>query len=112
MFTSSEVTQQSPTPGSRAYGPRRPRRSTLQFLPQRRAWHSGLSGWTAQHRQTRSSFPPTAGLLDQGQHVLRYKLRAETPGQFHALPAKGFAMYAPEVKAISDEMRLRIKDKE
>jgi len=50
------------------------------------------------------------GMLEQGQHVLRYKLRAETPGHFHALPAKGFAMYAPEVKAISDEMRLRIKE--
>jgi uncharacterized protein YfaS (alpha-2-macroglobulin family) len=50
------------------------------------------------------------GLLEQGQHVLRYKLRAETPGHFHALPTKGFAMYAPEVKAISDEMRLRIKE--
>jgi uncharacterized protein YfaS (alpha-2-macroglobulin family) len=49
------------------------------------------------------------GLLEQGQHVLRYKLRAETPGRFHALPARGFAMYAPEVKAISDEMRLRIQ---
>jgi hypothetical protein len=50
------------------------------------------------------------GLLEQGQHVLRYKLRAETPGHFHALPTKGFAMYAPEVKGISDEMRLRIKE--
>ncbi|MDB6059647.1 MAG: alpha-2-macroglobulin domain protein, partial [Verrucomicrobiales bacterium] len=50
------------------------------------------------------------GLLEQGQHILRYKLRAETPGQFHALPTKGFAMYAPEIKAISDEMRLKIKE--
>jgi uncharacterized protein YfaS (alpha-2-macroglobulin family) len=50
------------------------------------------------------------GLLEQGEHILRYKLRAETPGQFHALPTKGFAMYAPEIKAISDEMRLRIKE--
>ena len=50
------------------------------------------------------------GLLEQGEHILRYKLRAETPGLFHALPTKGFAMYAPEVKAISDEMRLRIKE--
>ena len=48
------------------------------------------------------------GLLEQGQHVLRYKLRAETPGKFHALPTTGFAMYAPEVRAISDEMRLGI----
>jgi uncharacterized protein YfaS (alpha-2-macroglobulin family) len=50
------------------------------------------------------------GLLEQGEHILRYKLRAETPGLFHALPTKGFVMYAPEVKAISDEMRLRIKE--
>ena len=50
------------------------------------------------------------GLLARGEHVLRYKLRAETPGEFHALPTKGFAMYAPEVKAISDEMRLRVSD--
>jgi len=51
------------------------------------------------------------GLLEQGEHILRYKLRAETPGTFHALPTSGFAMYAPEVKAISDEMRLKIKDR-
>ncbi|MGZ5567609.1 MAG: alpha-2-macroglobulin family protein, partial [Limisphaerales bacterium] len=50
------------------------------------------------------------GLLEQGEHILRYKLRAENPGHFHALPTKAFAMYAPEIKAISDEMRLKIKD--
>lgn len=50
------------------------------------------------------------GLLEQGEHVLRYKLRAETPGKFHALPTTGFAMYAPEVRAISDEMRLGVDD--
>jgi alpha-2-macroglobulin len=51
------------------------------------------------------------GLLEQGDHILRYKLRAETPGTFHALPTSGYAMYAPEVRAISDEMRLKIEDK-
>jgi uncharacterized protein YfaS (alpha-2-macroglobulin family) len=49
-------------------------------------------------------------LLEQGDHILRYKLRAETPGTFHALPTSGYAMYAPEVRAISDEMRLKIND--
>lgn len=48
--------------------------------------------------------------LEQGKHVLRYKMRAETPGKFHVLPTRGFAMYAPEVKGISDEMRLGIGD--
>jgi uncharacterized protein YfaS (alpha-2-macroglobulin family) len=51
------------------------------------------------------------GLLEQGDHILRYKLRAETPGTFHALPTSGYAMYAPEVRAISDEMRLKIDDR-
>jgi uncharacterized protein YfaS (alpha-2-macroglobulin family) len=50
------------------------------------------------------------GLLEQGHHLLRYKLRAETPGRFHALPTAASAMYAPEVRAISDEMRLTIKE--
>ena len=51
------------------------------------------------------------GLLEHGDHILRYKLRAETPGKFHALPTQGSAMYAPEVRAISDEMRLQVRDK-
>jgi len=48
--------------------------------------------------------------LDKGTHVLRYKLRAETPGRFHVLPARGFAMYAPEIRAQSEELRLRVTD--
>jgi len=51
------------------------------------------------------------GLLEQGEHILRYKLRAETPGLFHALPTSASAMYAPEIRAISDEMRLGIEEK-
>jgi uncharacterized protein YfaS (alpha-2-macroglobulin family) len=50
------------------------------------------------------------GLLEQGEHILRYKMRAETPGHFHALPTSGFAMYAPEVRGISDEMRLKVTE--
>ncbi len=48
--------------------------------------------------------------LPQGRRVLRYRVRAEVPGQFHALPTNGYAMYAPEVRAISDEMRVGVKD--
>jgi hypothetical protein len=51
-----------------------------------------------------------AGYLPKGMHVLRYKLRAETPGRFHALPARGFAMYAPEIYAQSDEVRLSVRE--
>jgi uncharacterized protein YfaS (alpha-2-macroglobulin family) len=48
--------------------------------------------------------------LPQGRRVLRYRVRAEVPGTFHALPTNGYAMYAPEVRAISDEMRVSVKD--
>ena len=39
-----------------------------------------------------------------------YRMRAEIPGFFSALPTKASAMYAPELKANSDEIRLRIED--
>lgn len=48
--------------------------------------------------------------LPQGTRVLRYRLRAEIPGKFHALPTNGYAMYAPEVRAISDEQRIGVRD--
>ena len=32
------------------------------------------------------------------------------PGKFSALPARGSAMYAPELKANSDEMKVGITD--
>ncbi|MBE7464180.1 MAG: tetratricopeptide repeat protein [Planctomycetes bacterium] len=48
--------------------------------------------------------------LPKGEHTLKYKLRAEIPGTFHALPTSVQTMYSPDVRAISDEMRLGIKD--
>ncbi len=46
--------------------------------------------------------------LPRGKHSLTYRLRAEIPGVFSALPAMADAMYAPELRANSDEMRLEI----
>jgi uncharacterized protein YfaS (alpha-2-macroglobulin family) len=48
--------------------------------------------------------------LARGTHSVSYRLRAEIPGRFSALPAKGSAMYAPELKANSDEIKLQIED--
>ena len=48
--------------------------------------------------------------LARGTHSVSYRLRAEVPGQFSALPTKAFAMYAPELRANSDELKLRIAD--
>ena len=48
--------------------------------------------------------------LARGKHSLSYRLRAEIPGRFSALPTRASAMYAPELKANSGEMKLRVKD--
>jgi uncharacterized protein YfaS (alpha-2-macroglobulin family) len=48
--------------------------------------------------------------LPRGRHSLRYRMRAEIPGKFSALPTLGAGMYAPELKANSDEMKLRIEE--
>ncbi|HZU36873.1 MAG TPA: hypothetical protein VFA18_13220, partial [Gemmataceae bacterium] len=48
--------------------------------------------------------------LARGKHTLRYRLRAEIPGRYSALPTRAYAMYAPELKGNSDEMKLAIND--
>jgi hypothetical protein len=47
--------------------------------------------------------------LPVGLWELRYTLRAETPGSFHALPALGQAMYVPEIRGNSVETRVEVK---
>jgi uncharacterized protein YfaS (alpha-2-macroglobulin family) len=49
--------------------------------------------------------------LSRGKHSVSYRVRAEIPGQFSALPTRAYAMYAPELKANADEMKLRIGEK-
>jgi len=41
---------------------------------------------------------------------MRYELRAETPGKFHALPVLGQAMYVPEIRCNSNELRVEVLD--
>ncbi len=48
--------------------------------------------------------------ITQGKLKMTYRLRAEIPGKFSAMPTKAFAMYAPEIKANSDEMKIVIHD--
>ena len=48
--------------------------------------------------------------LARGTHSIAYRMRAEIPGQFAALPTKASAMYAPELKGNSDEIKLKIED--
>jgi uncharacterized protein YfaS (alpha-2-macroglobulin family) len=46
--------------------------------------------------------------LPRGTHTLRYQLRAEAPGIYKALPAVAEAMYAPELRGNSEDIRLEI----
>jgi uncharacterized protein YfaS (alpha-2-macroglobulin family) len=48
--------------------------------------------------------------LARGTHSVSYRMKAEIPGKFSALPTRGSAMYAPELKANSDEIKLKVED--
>jgi hypothetical protein len=49
--------------------------------------------------------------LPEGVWEIRYDLRAEVPGRFHALPLIGYAMYVPEIRANDAEVRIDVQDK-
>jgi hypothetical protein len=49
--------------------------------------------------------------LPQGIWEVRYTLRAEVPGSFHALPLLAQAMYVPEVHANGEEVRIEVTGK-
>jgi uncharacterized protein YfaS (alpha-2-macroglobulin family) len=50
--------------------------------------------------------------LPRGKHSFSYRLRAEIPGKFSALPTQAEALYAPELKANADELKLQIRDQD
>jgi uncharacterized protein YfaS (alpha-2-macroglobulin family) len=51
-----------------------------------------------------------ARTLARGKHSISYRMHAETPGKFSALPTRAAAMYAPELKANSDELKIGVTD--
>jgi uncharacterized protein YfaS (alpha-2-macroglobulin family) len=48
--------------------------------------------------------------LPEGVWEIRYDARAEVPGQFHALPVVGHAMYVPEIRCNGAELRVRVDE--
>ncbi|MDB6016531.1 MAG: Large extracellular alpha-helical protein [Pedosphaera sp.] len=48
--------------------------------------------------------------LPQGVWEIKYELRAEVPGQFHALPVMGHAMYVPEIRCNGAEIHINVED--
>jgi uncharacterized protein YfaS (alpha-2-macroglobulin family) len=48
--------------------------------------------------------------LPEGVWEIRYDLRAEVPGEFHALPVLGHAMYVPEIRCNGAELQVKVED--
>jgi uncharacterized protein YfaS (alpha-2-macroglobulin family) len=48
--------------------------------------------------------------IDRGVHSLRYRVRAEAPGEFTSLPARVSAMYAPELIGSSANRQIEVVD--
>ncbi len=74
-----------------------------------------LSGYVGDRDEIRAYMEPRDRTVDffiralpRGRHVLRYQLRAESLGNFKALPATVEAVYAPELKGNSEDKRLEI----
>ena len=70
------------------------------------AGDGGLSAYMEPRDQTVDFFIRD---LPRGTHTLRYQLRAEAPGTYQALPASAAAMYAPELRGNSDDIRIQIR---
>jgi len=73
--------------------------------------YTGRQRWMHQELRDRK----VAFFLDrcpEGVWEIRYELRAEAPGTFHALPLLGEAMYVPEIRANGAELRLTVDDRE
>ena len=72
--------------------------------------YTGKQQWIYQELRDRK-VALFASKLGQGVWQIKYDLRAEVPGTFHALPLMGHAMYVPEIRANGAEMRLKVVDK-
>ena len=73
------------------------------------------SGWSYEGLSSYKEFRDEkvaffAERLSRGTHNLSYRVKAEIPGRFSALPTKVEAMYAPELKGNSDEWKARIEE--
>ncbi len=69
--------------------------------------YTGRTRWVYQELRDRKA-AMFIDKLPEGVWEIRYDLRAETPGRFHALPVLGHAMYVPEIRCNGSEVRLSV----
>ncbi len=70
---------------------------------------TGQSRWVYQELRDRK-VAMFIDKLPEGMWQIKYTLRAEVPGQFHALPVLGHAMYVPEIRCNGAEIRVGVSD--
>jgi uncharacterized protein YfaS (alpha-2-macroglobulin family) len=85
-----------------------PRAAGFEPLAVRSGYNGNDMGAYMEVRDDRVCF--FVRVLALGKHSVAYRMRAEVPGTFSALPARASAMYAPELKGNSDEIKLAISD--
>jgi hypothetical protein len=71
--------------------------------------YTGRSRWVYQELRDRK-VAMFIDKLPEGVWEIRYDLRAEVPGEFHALPVLGHAMYVPEIRCNGAELRVKVVD--
>ncbi|MFN0009061.1 MAG: alpha-2-macroglobulin family protein [Planctomycetota bacterium] len=78
--------------------------------PNDHARYTGRQRWVHQELRDRK-VALFVDKLPQGVWEIRYELRAEVPGRFHALPTLGHAMYVPEIRCNGAEARLTVTER-
>jgi uncharacterized protein YfaS (alpha-2-macroglobulin family) len=74
------------------------------------AFNGVNASWTEkEERDDRTNF--FFSHLKRGTYTIEYRLRAETPGDYHVMPAVFSNMYVPGLRGSSAESRLRILPK-
>ncbi len=83
-----------------------PRIAGCEFLPKER---SGWDWTSGTYRELKEQL--TAFFYDRlwvGEHVIRYRVRAERPGVYHVMPTQLYGMYATDIRANSAERIITI----
>jgi hypothetical protein len=85
-----------------------PKPAGFEPIEVRSGYNGNELGAYVEFRDNRVAFFVRA--LPRGVRSVSYRLRAETPGSFSALPAAVQAMYAPELRGNSDEFKVGVRD--
>ncbi len=85
--------------------------TTLLDGGRERTDYTGRTRWVYQELRDRK-VALFVDKLPEGFWEIRYDLRAEVPGVFHALPLVGHAMYVPEIRANGRELVIEVIDEQ